>query len=41
VQALIGFSRGTSVLNWDSTLQGSWFHQFSANAMNELRLQWN
>jgi hypothetical protein len=41
VQALIGFSRGTSVLNWDSTLQASWFHQFSANAMNELRLQWN
>jgi hypothetical protein len=41
VQALIGFSRGTSVLNWDSTLQASWFHQFGANAMNELRLQWN
>jgi hypothetical protein len=41
VQALIAFSRGTSVLNWDSTLQGSWFHQFSASAVNELRLQWN
>jgi len=41
VQALIGFSRGTSVLNWDSTLQGFWFHQFSAGSMNELRLQWN
>lgn len=41
VQALIGFSRGTSVLNWDSTLQGSWFHQFNANAVNEARLQWN
>src|SRR5437660_1592700 len=41
VQALIGFSRGTSVLNWDSTLQGSWFHQFSANSVNEARLQWN
>ena len=41
VQALIGFSRGTSVLNWDSTLQGSWFHQFSPAAVNELRLQWN
>src|SRR5262249_33907554 len=41
VQALIAFSRGTSVLNWDSTLQGSWFHQFSANAINEARLQWN
>ena len=41
VQAFIAFSRGTSVLNWDSTLQGSWFHQFSANAVNEARLQWN
>jgi Carboxypeptidase regulatory-like domain len=41
VQALIAFSRGTSVLSWDSTLQGSWFHQFSANAVNEARLQWN
>ena len=41
VQALIGFSRGTSVLNWDSTLQGSWFHQFSPKSMNELGLQWD
>lgn len=41
VQALIAFSRGTSVLNWDSTLQGSWFHQFSAQTANEARLQWN
>lgn len=41
VQALIGFSRGTSVLNWDSTLQGSWFHQFSPNSINEARVQWN
>jgi hypothetical protein len=41
VQALIGFSRGTSILNWDSTLQGSWFHQFSPSSTNELRIQWN
>jgi hypothetical protein len=41
VQALIGHSRGTSVLNWDSTLQGSWFHQFGVNFLNEARLQWN
>lgn len=41
VQALIGFSRGTSVLNWDSALQGSWFHQFSPRSMNELGLQWD
>lgn len=41
VQALIGFSRGTSVLDWDSTLQGSWFHQFSSHSINEARVQWN
>ena len=41
VQALVGISRGTSVLSWDSTLQGSWFHQFSPNTINETRLQWN
>ncbi len=41
VQALIGFSRGTSLLDWDSTLQGSWFHQFNASLVNEARLQWN
>ena len=41
VQALIALSRGTSVLNWDSTQQGSWFHQFSTIAVNEARLQWN
>jgi hypothetical protein len=41
VQALIGFSRGSSVLNWDSTLQGSWLHQFSPNSINEARFQWN
>ncbi|HXY49463.1 MAG TPA: TonB-dependent receptor [Terriglobales bacterium] len=41
VQALVGFSRGTSLLNWDSTLQGSWFHQFTPKSTNELRIQWN
>jgi hypothetical protein len=41
VQALIGFSRGTSLLDWDSTLQGSWFHQFNTRSINELRGQWN
>jgi Carboxypeptidase regulatory-like domain/TonB dependent receptor len=41
VQALTAFSRGTSELAWDSTLQGSWFHQFSATAQNEARVQWN
>ncbi len=41
LQALIGFSRGTSILNWDSTLQGSWFHTFSSDSFNEARVQWN
>ncbi len=41
LQALVGFSRGTSILNWDSTLQGSWFHQFNGGAINEARVQWN
>ena len=41
VQALTGFSRGTSELAWDSTLQGSWFHQFNAGMQNEATIQWN
>jgi hypothetical protein len=41
VQALTAFSRGTSELAWDSTVQGSWFHQFSPTAQNEARVQWN
>jgi len=41
VQALVGFSRGTSVLSWDSTLQASWLHRFSSNSSNEARAQWN
>src|ERR1700733_13523072 len=41
VQALTAFSRGTSELAWDSTLQGSWFHTFSPTAQNEALLQWN
>jgi hypothetical protein len=41
VQALTALSRGTSELAWDSTVQGSWFHQFSPTAQNEARVQWN
>jgi hypothetical protein len=41
VRALTGFSRGSSVLTYDDTLRGAWFHQFSANTQNELRLQWS
>ena len=41
VQALTAFSRGTSELAWDSTLQASWFHTFGATAQNEALVQWN
>ena len=41
VQSLTGFSRGSSVHSYDSTIQGSWFRLFSANTANEARAQWN
>jgi hypothetical protein len=41
LQALTAFNRGTSELAWDSTAQGSWFHQFNASTTNEATFQWN
>jgi len=41
VQSLVGFSRGSSVHQFDSTLQGAWFHLFSSRTANEARIQWN
>ena len=41
VQALTGFSRGTSELAWDSTAQLGWFHLFNPSTQNEARFQWN
>jgi len=41
VQSLNGFSAGSSVHNYDSTLQGAWFHEFSPSDQNELRLQYD
>ena len=41
VQSLTGFSRGSSIQTYDSTIQAAWFHQFSARTQNELRGQWN
>ncbi|HEV2964865.1 MAG TPA: TonB-dependent receptor [Candidatus Angelobacter sp.] len=41
VQALTGFSRGSTIRAYDITLQGAWFHQFSAKTLNEVRLQGN
>ncbi|HJX85868.1 MAG TPA: hypothetical protein VJ723_16125, partial [Candidatus Angelobacter sp.] len=40
--SLTGFSRGSGIKPaWDSTLQGSWFHQFSPRTLNEARVQYN
>ncbi len=41
LQSLTGFSRGSSVHQYDNTLQASWFHNFSPTASNEARVQWN
>jgi carboxypeptidase family protein len=41
LQSLTGFSRGSSVHQYDNTLQASWFHNFSPTASNEGRAQWN
>jgi TonB dependent receptor len=41
VQSLTGLSRGSSIKAYYSTIQGSWFHQFSPNTSNEARLQFN
>ena len=41
VQSLTGFTRGSSIKGYYSTLQGSWFHQFSPVTLNEARAQWN
>ncbi len=41
VQSLTGFSRGSAVHTFDSTLQAGWFYIFSSNLQNEARVQWN
>ena len=41
VQSLTGFSAGSSIHAYDDTLQGAWFHQFSAVTANELRIQYD
>jgi Carboxypeptidase regulatory-like domain/TonB dependent receptor-like, beta-barrel len=41
LQALTAFSRGTSELAWDNTLQASWFHTFSSTTQNEAFVQYN
>jgi len=41
VQSLTGFSAGSSTHTYDNTLQGAWYHQFTAAIENEARAQWN
>lgn len=41
VQSLIGFSRGSTIHAIDNTLQAAWFHTFSPNVQNELRMQYS
>jgi Carboxypeptidase regulatory-like domain len=41
VQSLTGFSRGSAIHTFDSTLQGGWLHIFNSNLQNEAHLQWN
>ncbi len=41
VQSLTGFSAGSSLHDYDNTIQGAWFHQFSPTTQNEARVQWN
>lgn len=41
VQSLTGFSAGSSIHQYDNTLQGAWFHEFSPRTQNELHLQYD
>jgi len=41
VQSLTAFSAGSSIHNYDSNIQASWYHQFSPSAQNEARVQWD
>jgi hypothetical protein len=41
VQSLTGYSAGSSIHDYDSDIQGAWFHEFSPRTQNELHLQWD
>jgi hypothetical protein len=41
VQSLTAYSAGSSIHTYDHNLQAAWYHQFSAAAQNELRVQWD
>jgi hypothetical protein len=41
VQSLTGFSAGSSIHAYDNNVLAAWYHQFSATAQNEARLQFD
>ena len=41
VQSLTAFSAGSSIHTYDNNLQAAWYHQISAAAQNEARVQWD
>ncbi len=41
VQSLTAFSAGSSIHTYDNNLQVAFYHQFSATAQNEARVQWD
>jgi hypothetical protein len=41
VQSLTAYSAGSSIHTYDNNLQAAWYHQFSAAAQNEARVQWD
>ncbi|MFQ5776943.1 MAG: carboxypeptidase regulatory-like domain-containing protein [Terriglobia bacterium] len=41
LRALVGFSRGNLLEQFDSTIVAGWYRQFSHRAQNEARVMWN
>jgi Carboxypeptidase regulatory-like domain len=41
LNSLTAFSAGSSVHDYDNTLQATWYRQISPNTQNEARVQWN
>jgi hypothetical protein len=41
VQSLTAYSAGSSIHTYDNNFQAAWYHQFSARAQNEARVQWD
>jgi hypothetical protein len=41
VQSLTAYSAGSSIHTYDNNFQAAWYHQFSAAAQNEARVQWD